>query len=323
MAIPTSRTHSIGQVHFNDRLCDGCGLCAEVCKDFGIRIVEGKAGPAPSPIFGCIGCGHCMAICPRQAITVDGRCLSPADLSDLPDRRQTAGYDELLALLQRRRSIREFTEQAVAPVMIDRIVEAVRTAPMGLPPSDVHLLIFDSRERVRRLAVDFCTYLEGMRWLTADWFLILMRPFWGKASDRLFRDFVRPLVKAYTGAMERGQNLVTYDAPAAIYFYGSPYCDPADPVVAATYAMLAAESLGLATCMIGGMHPLIQHGRAARRFRKAQGIRHASREGLLLLVGHPRIAYRKGIRRSLAAVEYHGRATEMQSKTDTGNTLFR
>ena len=277
MAIPTSRTHSIGQVHFNDRLCDGCGLCAEVCKDFGIRIVEGKAGPAPSPIFGCIGCGHCMAICPRQAITVDGRCLSPADLSDLPDRRQTAGYDELLALLQRRRSIREFTEQAVAPVMIDRIVEAVRTAPMGLPPSDVHLLIFDSRERVRRLAVDFCTYLEGMRWLTADWFLTLMRP----------------------------------------------YCDPADPVVAATYAMLAAESLGLATCMIGGMHPLIQHGRAARRFRKAQGIRHASREGLLLLVGHPRVAYRKGIRRSLAAVEYHGRATEMQSKTDTGNTLFR
>ncbi len=104
--------------------------------------------------------------------------------------------------------------------------------------------------------------------------------------------------------MARGEDLVTYDAPAALYFYGSPYCDPADPVVAATYAMLAAESLGLGTCMLGGVHPLIQNGRAARRFRERHGIRHASREGLIVIMGYPRVTYRKGIRRTLAAVEY-------------------
>ncbi|RPH38500.1 MAG: nitroreductase, partial [Desulfobulbaceae bacterium] len=150
---------------------------------------------------------------------------------------------------------------------------------------------------------DFCTYLESIRWLVSDWFLTLMRPFWGKANDSLFRDFVRPLIALYISAMARGENLVTYDAPAALYFYGSPYCDPADPLVAATYAMLAAESLGLGTCMLGGVHPLIQSGRAARRFRQAQGIRHTSREGLIVIMGYPRIVYRKGIRRTLASID--------------------
>ena len=46
----------------------------------------------------------------------------------------------------------------------------------------------------------------------------------------------------FTDGMKSGVNWVTYDAPLAIYFYGSPYCDPADPIVAATYAMLAAEA---------------------------------------------------------------------------------
>ncbi len=303
MAIPTSRTHEAAKLHFSPEHCNGCGLCVQVCKDFSIVIVDGKAQDAATSIFGCIGCGHCMAICPQEAITVTGRCLSADDLTELPGRGNGGDYPSLMKLLQRRRSIREFKDKVVEAELIDKVLEAVRTAPMGLPPSDVHILVFDSREKVRKFSQDFCTYLEGLKWLVSGWFLACMRPFWGKANDALFRDFVRPLVYSYTGAMARGEDLVTYDAPVALYFYGSPLCDPADPIVAATYAMLAAESLGLGTCMLGGMHPLIQNGRAARKFREQQGIRHASREGLMVIMGHPRVVYHKGIRRSLAAVD--------------------
>ncbi|MFH0784689.1 MAG: nitroreductase family protein [Pseudomonadota bacterium] len=305
MAIPTSRTHEAAKAHFLPELCNGCGLCVQVCKDFSIAIVDGKAQATDTSIFGCIGCGHCMAICPQEAITVTGRCLSPDDLTEMPARGDAADYRSLMNLLQRRRSIREFKDKVVEPELIDKVLEAVRTAPMGLPPSDVHVLVFDNREKVRKFSQDFCTYLEGLKWLVSRWFLALMRPFWGKANDQLFRDFVRPLIFSYTGAMARGQDLVTYDAPVALYFYGTPLCDPADPIVAATYVMLAAESLGLGTCMLGGMHPLIQNGRAARRFREQQGIRHASREGLMVIMGYPRVVYQKGIRRSLAAVDHY------------------
>lgn len=79
----------------------------------------------------CTGCDHCMAICPSEAITIHGRELSPADVFVRPSLEQAATYERLLALLQRRRSIREFEDRPVERVMIDRILAAAKTAPHG------------------------------------------------------------------------------------------------------------------------------------------------------------------------------------------------
>jgi nitroreductase/NAD-dependent dihydropyrimidine dehydrogenase PreA subunit len=284
-------------------LCTGCGLCVSVCKDFGLKLENGKAVRAERPLFGCCACGHCMAVCPSGAIEVSGRTLSPLDLFPLPGREQSAAYAPLLNLLQRRRSIREFTDKPVAAEDVDKILAAASTAPMGLPPSDVNVLVLDGKERVRAFSKDYCTYLEKIRWIVSDWFLLLMRPFWGRATDELFRNFVRPLFRIYTENMRKSVDVVTYDAPLALYFYGSAYADPADPIVAATTAMLAAESLGLGTCMLGGIHPLIQMGRKAKAFREKHGVRCASREGVFVIMGHPAMTYAKGIRRTFASVE--------------------
>lgn len=305
MAVPTTRTKETGQISINEKLCNGCGLCVSVCKDFSIKIENRKAVKSGKPVFGCIACGHCMAICPRGAITVSGRCISPDDMFKLPDKKSAADYNAFLSLLNRRRSIREFKEQPVKREIIEKIIEAAQTAPMGLPPSDVHALVFDSKEKVRGFAEDFCRYLEGMKWFVSGWFLALMRPFWGKENDELFRGFVKPCINIYTESMKKGLNLVNYDAPAAIYFYGSPYSDPADPIIAATYAMLAAESLGLGTCMLGAIHPLIQNGGAAKKFREKHGIKHKSREGLFIIMGYPSVKYSKGIKRTFASVDWY------------------
>lgn len=134
--------------------------------------------------------------------------------------------------------------------------------------------------------------------------LFFMRLFYGKENGEMFRDFIKPLIDTYVGYMKKGENLVTYEAPLGLYFYGSPYTDPADPLIAATYAMTAAESLGLGTCMLGGIHPFIQSGKAARKFREKYGIRFKSREGLFLIIGHPRVKYQNGIKRIFANVDF-------------------
>ncbi len=302
MAIPGTRTKEKAEIHIDLEKCNGCGLCVSVCKDFSLIIGNNKARESTSPMFGCIGCGHCMAICPTGAITIKGRTLSPQDLFDLPLKKDMATYSQLLALCQSRRSIREFTSKSVDPGIIEKILQLAKTAPMGLPPSEVNILVLEGSVKTRAFASDFTHYLEGMQWFVSGWFLALMRPFWGRASDALFKSFVRPMFKGFITNMEQGVNLVNYDAPLAMYFYGSPYCDPADPIIAATYAMLAAESMGFGTCMLGSVHPLIQNGGKAKKFRERYHIKYTSREGLFVIFGYPAVKYQKGIERSFASV---------------------
>lgn len=302
MAIPTTRTKEKAEIIIDYKKCTGCGLCVTVCSDLNYKIEDKKAKLTDNPLFGCIGCGQCMAACPQGAISIQGRTLSPDDLFDLPPQKNSSTYTQLLSLLQCRRSIRVFKDKKIEKDTIDKILAAAVTAPIGLPPSDVNVLVHGSREKVNAFAEDFCLYLEGMKWLVSNWFLTMMRPFWGKTNDELFRRFLKPLFGVYIDNMKKGINFVTYDAPLSIYFYGSPYCDPADPVIAATYAMIAAESLGLGTCMIGGIHPMIQSGGKAKKFREKHGIKYKSREGLFVIFGYPAVKYRKGIKRTFASV---------------------
>lgn len=307
MAIPTSRTKESPEIRLNTELCNGCGLCVSVCSDSSLTIENEKVQQSNFSIFECIGCGHCMAICPTGAVEIYGRELSPGDVYRLPGEQQTSDYKHLLATLQHRRSIRKFEEKPVAPESIEKILTAAKTAPMGLPPSDVNVLIFDGKDKNRAFAEDFARYLKSVKFMFSQIFLTMMRPVWGKETDELFRKFLTPLYKAYTeDGMEKGINKINYDAPLAMYFYGSPYCDPADPIIAATYAMIAAETLGLGTCMLGAIHPFIQKGRNAAKFRKDHNIKYKSKEGLFVIFGYYKAPYHKGIRRTFASVEYSG-----------------
>ena len=112
------------------------------------------------------------------------------------------------------------------------------------------------------------------------------------------------MVGFFIGARERGRNYLLYDAPLAIYFLASPYSDPADPHIAATYAMLAAESLGLGSCMIGSVHPMIQNG--ARKLKQKWNIPQKAPSGIIVVFGYPKFKFKSGIRRSFADVTFFG-----------------
>ncbi|HOY39725.1 MAG: nitroreductase family protein [Bacteroidales bacterium] len=303
MAIPTSRTKVNAEIRIDIDRCSGCGLCTQVCTDSNIVIANAKAKTTAGSVFGCIACGHCMAVCPENAISINGRTMSFSDLIPLSEKHKMANYDELLALMQSRRSIREFRDKNVDDDTIDKILEYASFSPMGLPPSDVHVIVFRGKDKVNAFAKDYSDFLKGMKYITSNWFITLMRPFWGKANDEMFRNFIKPAVNTFTKQMDCGRNMITYDAPLMFYFYGSPYIDPADPIIAATYAMHAGVSLGLGTCMLGAIHPFLQYGKNGKLFREKYGIKYKSREGLFLIMGYPKVHYHNGLKRSFAEVK--------------------
>jgi len=129
MSIPTSRSTEPANIFLDIDKCTGCGLCVEVCKDFSYRIVDHKVVKADKPIFGCVACGHCMMVCPTGVIAIEGRTLSPVQLFDLPDKSTAPTYNSLLAMLQRRRSVREFKDLPVEAGIINQYWTRHRQLP--------------------------------------------------------------------------------------------------------------------------------------------------------------------------------------------------
>ena len=71
--------------------CNACGLCVRVCKGAPLYLdpESGRVLVDQSRVFGCIACGHCMVVCPHDAITVRGRDFGPEDMLALPPARRT------------------------------------------------------------------------------------------------------------------------------------------------------------------------------------------------------------------------------------------
>lgn len=301
MAIITGRTNENGRIAISYERCNSCGLCVKICKDFSLKMENNKPVLSEKPVFGCIACGQCMAICPTKAIEVSGREMSGDDRFDFPEGWDRASYEQLKNLMLGRRSIRDFKNKEIGEELIGKLIDAAVSAPMGLPPSDVHLVVIKGQSKVREFSFDVLDYIGKNSWIfsvPAIWFWRLA----GKETYQLMKSFAEPMVRFFAESKEKGENYLLYDAPLAMYFSASPYCDPADPYIPATYAMLAAESLGLGSCMIGSIHPFIQYG--AKKLKRKWNLPAKAPSGIVVIFGYPKYTFTSGIKRTFAEVIY-------------------
>lgn len=278
--------------------CSACGRCVAVCSTGTLALDDHRVAITKRSFMGCIGCGQCMAACPQGAIRVSGRRLAPDDILPLPPHR--AGPEELDGLLLARRSIRRFAKREVERADVERILAMSSTAPMGIPPTEVGLVVFHGREKVRQFAAEAIASFAKTAARMNPLVLTLMRPFIGQANCQMLKEFVVPLFKQFAAEWREGCDHFTYDAPLALLFHRGPLADPADPHIAATYAMLAAQSLGLGSCMLGTTVALDFAG----PLRTKYGIPKGNKIGLGLVIGYPTAQFTQGIRRQFASVKF-------------------
>ena len=284
-------------------VCTVCGACAAICPVEVLTKSATEIAVDKNEKFGCIACGQCMMVCPLDCISVTGRRLHPDNIVDLPSPEDKATAAQLSALLLARRSIRAFTADEVPRELIDQVLAASVTAPMGISPWEVGVTIFHGRDKVAELAEDTVESYRGFLKFFDNMVLKqLSRLFMKKSVWQKFQSFILPLGRILVDGKKRGTDYVFYNAPVALMFHTTPYADDgADAFIACTYAMLAAESLGLGTCMIGCSAPVV--GRR-RELLKKYGLPEGNSPKIVLIMGYHDSLHRKAIRRSFQSLNY-------------------
>lgn len=181
----------------------------------------------------CIGCGHCIAICPRAAVTDD---TLPMD--DLKPLTSFSDPDALLGLMRSRRSCRHYKNQPVAQETINVLLSAARACPTAKNLQDTRYILV--RENIPALLDAALASLGNV----------------GRAQKDSATD---------SGELRRAENFIrweqlrkndsTFDplffhAPLLMLFI-SDRGDARDAAASASYVELMAASLGLG-CLYSG-----------------------------------------------------------------------
>lgn len=283
--------------------CVKCGLCIEMCPTY-LKKDEGGFPTAremndEENLFGCIQCGNCMMLCPKDAIEIVGEDIDKNHLRELnpnlPD------YDSLNSLFLKRRSCRKFKEQEVEKEVIDKIINSAATAAVSIPPSEVQVLVVQGKEKVKELADDIMTNFE--KFIKISPFILPLIKLFGKKADyKMFKEFVLPLGKGMTKNYKKGIDDLFYEAPCVMMFYGTENTDKEDCLIAATQATIAAEALGLGTCIIGSVGAMFENN---KDLCKKYGIEKTDKIGTAFILGYPEINYRKAFQRNFKKVTYY------------------
>lgn len=107
-------------VRVDQMKCIGCGLCEADCLAFNIRVQEGKAEVKGE----CLECGHCVAVCPANAVSIDGYDMD--DIEEYEEEAFTVDPEKLLRAIKFRRSIRFYKDKKVSEKDLKMLSQAGR-----------------------------------------------------------------------------------------------------------------------------------------------------------------------------------------------------
>ena len=220
-----------------------------------------------------LSCGHCVAVCPVDAITI--HAIDPeasrfatfdADSRWLP--HGEFNTVQLVRLMASRRSCRNFKDQPVDRALLEDLLKIGVTAPSGTNSQMWTFTILPTRESVMALGDQVALFFKRINKLSENYWLRNLLRLIGKPElDHYYRDYYLSVSEALTERESNGRDRLFHGATAAIVVGSRPEGSTLkeDALLATQNILLAAHSMGLGTCLIGfAVIPLIKDTRIKR-----------------------------------------------------------
>jgi len=215
----------------DEDFCTRCGTCSAGCPMGIVDAAEEETLPGvPEEKAGmCIACGHCEVFCPAQTLLLNVR---PEEKAYVPAGAGLLPPGDLGIYLQKRRSVRRYTDEPVPRETILQVLDIVRYAPSGGNGQPVRWIVVHDPEKVRRIAA-----------LTIEWMKTLV------GSRHPVSGYVPGLIDAW----EAGYDVICRGAPHLLVAHipeGNPIAS-VDAIITMTHFDIAAPAFGIGTCWAG------------------------------------------------------------------------
>ncbi len=276
----------------DEELCVACGTCVEACRFEVLKLR--RDGPSPRGIGRCVVCGHCVAVCPEGAISHPA--IPDEGLRELPE-APAVGYEQLMDLLGRRRSVRRYTDEPVSERDLRDLVDAAIVAPSGhnAQPWEFTFVTTPGRLDAIRDAV-MAYYRDVLETLADDERRAAMADQIGEEGVAGM-EALAPAFRLMVRAHDRGGDRLLWGAPAVGLVHASRDAPAAMPgcTYAAANMMVAAVAKGLGTCVLGFVTIPVMAG--AEAVLDALELPQDHQLHVAMAIGHPALTYRRSIAR--------------------------
>ena len=213
--------------------CKKDKFCAIECPMAIIDMKDKDSCPEPSKGREalCLNCGHCVAVCPTGALSLD--TMKSDECETIAD-NWNPGYEAIDKYLKTRRAIRKFKKEPVAKDDLLKIINMATNAPSGHNARPVEWTIISERENVKMVAESVVDWMKDM---------MEKKP----AEAKMFHFDI--ILKAW----DSGIDTISWGAPALIIAHGMKTNPMAFTgcTIALSHADIAAPSLGLGCCWAG------------------------------------------------------------------------
>lgn len=263
-----------------------CVVCESCIEDCFFKALSNEDGKIVVNEEKCRNCGHCIAICPQNAVvSID------LDMKEVKEYSKNEFYiesDKILNLIKFRRSTRRFKDEKVKREEIEKIIETGRFTPTGGNSQGVsYIVVEDKLEEITKLG------LETLNQLGQD---ILKR----EDIDENLSRYANNWTNGYETYLKNPDDdtYLFFNAKTIVLLVSN---SPVDAALAASNMELMANAMGIGVCFSGYF---VRAVNSNDEIKQVLGLKEDEQVQVCMIIGYPGMEYFRTVPRNKANIRF-------------------